>query len=244
MPAVNRHRLTTLALSPLLLAQAVYVRKVTPRLPEPEGDREGIAGTGQPLNLLILGDSAAAGVGVKYQSEALSGRLVDALSFDFRVRWTLLAKTGLTLDGIIELSRAVTHPVLDVAVISAGVNDVTGGSSLARWREGIGTLYDRLHTALGCRLVIFTTVPPMQDFPALPTPLRQYLGHRAVLLNEELRTVLKGLDHAALVDPDFAPTPDVIAVDGFHPGFRAYRVWADALATLIRHRLGGGNTRG
>lgn len=50
--------LSTLALGPLLLGQGRYVRRVTPRLPEPEGERQGVIGAGPALRLLILGDSA------------------------------------------------------------------------------------------------------------------------------------------------------------------------------------------
>ena len=72
-------KLSTLALLPVLVFQGVKVRKNTPRLLEASGDREGIIGQGQPLSLLILGDSAAAGVGVESQSEALSGAILQAL---------------------------------------------------------------------------------------------------------------------------------------------------------------------
>jgi len=236
MPSFSRHYLTTVALSPLLLAQAVYVRKVTPRLPEAEGARQGTAGDGQPLNMLIVGDSAAAGVGVAQQSEALSGRLVHALSSDFQVNWTLLAKTGHALIDVIEHSRTLTDASFDVAVVSAGVNDATGGRTLSHWKDDIGALYEHLHTALGCQLVVFTSVPPMQAFPALPRPLRQFLGHKASRLNDVLRETVEPLDHAALVHPDFPLTPEFIASDGFHPSARAYQVWAETLAPLIRSK--------
>ena len=72
--------LPALALSPLLLAQGVYVRRVTPRLPEAPGSRSGVAGGGPSLKLLILGDSAAAGVGAASQDEALAGQLAVALA--------------------------------------------------------------------------------------------------------------------------------------------------------------------
>jgi hypothetical protein len=67
------YQLTTLALGPLLLAQGLYVRRKTPLLPEPPGARSGFAGTGRLLRVLILGDSAAAGVGAASQLSALSG---------------------------------------------------------------------------------------------------------------------------------------------------------------------------
>ena len=62
-------KLSTLALLPVVVLQGLKVRKNTPRLAEASGDRAGICGQGQPLSLLILGDSAAAGGGV----ESLAG---------------------------------------------------------------------------------------------------------------------------------------------------------------------------
>jgi hypothetical protein len=44
--------------------------------------------------LLVVGDSAAAGVGAATQDEALSGQLAVALAPTFRLHWKLLAFTG------------------------------------------------------------------------------------------------------------------------------------------------------
>ncbi|MCC6374061.1 MAG: SGNH/GDSL hydrolase family protein, partial [Moraxellaceae bacterium] len=77
------------ALAPLLLTQGMYVRRVTPKLPEPQGARVGVTGTGKPLRLLIVGDSAAAGVGAAHQNDALLGQLVAALATEFEVSWCL-----------------------------------------------------------------------------------------------------------------------------------------------------------
>ena len=77
------YKLAAIGLAPVIIAQGLYVRRVTPRLPEPEGERSGVNGAGPPLSLLILGDSAAAGVGVATQDQALSGQLVSAPWFRF-----------------------------------------------------------------------------------------------------------------------------------------------------------------
>ena len=69
-----------LALAPLLLAQAVHTRRRLPRLPEAAGAREGVVGRGAELDLLIVGDSSAAGVGVDTQDDALAGCLSRALA--------------------------------------------------------------------------------------------------------------------------------------------------------------------
>lgn len=90
------HQLLTLTLGPLLLLQGRRVRKTIPLLPEPPGERCGVQGRGPLLRLLLLGDSAAAGVGAGHQDAALVGNLVRELSESFGVDWVLQAQTGAT----------------------------------------------------------------------------------------------------------------------------------------------------
>lgn len=66
-------KISTIVLVPALILQGYRVKKNTPRLAEPQGLRKGVIGQGKALSILILGDSAAAGVGVEDQREALLG---------------------------------------------------------------------------------------------------------------------------------------------------------------------------
>lgn len=120
-----KHQLAAIALSPLLILQALYVRILTPRLLEPQGERSGTQGSGPVLRLLILGDSAAAGVGVATQNQALSGQLVSELEDDFLVVWKLVAKTGHKAEDVLAQLEMLTPEPYDVVVTSIGVNDVT-----------------------------------------------------------------------------------------------------------------------
>jgi len=72
-------KISTIVLIPSLIIQGNAVKKNTLRLPEPEGNRQGIIGTGKALSILILGDSAAAGVGVQIQEDALLGAVLNQL---------------------------------------------------------------------------------------------------------------------------------------------------------------------
>jgi hypothetical protein len=89
-----------LGLGPILWLQRKYVRRVTLKLPEPNGPREGVTGHGPLLRLLIAGDSAAAGVGSNSQEEALCGQLVQRLSQRYSVQWQLRAVSGLDSPGL------------------------------------------------------------------------------------------------------------------------------------------------
>ncbi len=73
----------TIALIPALVIQGNRVKKKTLRLPEPAGEREGLIGQGKPLSILIVGDSAAAGVGVDHQEDALTGAILSQLQQDY-----------------------------------------------------------------------------------------------------------------------------------------------------------------
>lgn len=224
-------------LAPLLIMQGRHVRRVTPRLPEAKGPREGTSGTGRPLRLLIAGDSSAAGVGVETQAEALSGQLVSPLAEHAAVSWRLVAKTGHRIRDVIADLEALPPETCDVAVVAVGVNDATGGTSSKAWREGLGTLCGCLETRFAVRHIFLSPVPPMQAFPALPQPLRWYLGRVAASLNHATLDFMAGSESRHCVDPRFPLTRDFMAADGFHPGARAYVLWARALASAIREKV-------
>lgn len=236
MPAAQR--LAAIALGPILLPQGIYVRLVTPRLPEPPGDRAGCAGAGPPLRLLIAGDSAAAGVGAADQASAISGRLVAGLAPYFRVDWRLVARTGDTIrDAIARLGDQPAAP-FDVAVLSIGVNDVTGGTPVRRWLARQQQLAELLRSRFGVRHSLLSSIPPMQRFTALPNPLAWFLGRRAALLNDATRRWTGGRDDCEFVEPAFALEPELLAADGFHPGPAAYAGWAAQLAERVRVTFG------
>lgn len=231
-----KSRLALLGLGPLLLAQGYYVRRMTPRLAEPAGERSGIDGSGAALRLLVVGDSAAAGVGVETQAEALSGQLVAALAPEFRVSWRLLATTGHTTRDVLARLEAEAPEAFDVAVTSTGVNDVTGQTPPKLWLAQQEQLVALLRSRFQARQVLLSSIPPMQRFPALPMPLGWYLGTRAELLNRSLGAWVQRDGGCEFVDEMFPMDPGLTAADGFHPGAAAYAIWAKHLAERIRRR--------
>lgn len=225
-----------IALAPWLVLQGKRVRRDTPRLPEPEGERFGVAGQGPLLHLLVTGDSAAAGVGVETQQQALSGCLVEELSKSRTVQWRLLAKTGDASAELLVRLREQSAMSINLAVISIGVNDVTGQVSKAQWRRNLLDLIQVLSTRHSVETIYFTAIPPMHLFPALPEPLRWWLGTRARQLNDILRCVVKEDERCRIIQVPYQGSADEIAKDGFHPGPKAYRAWARYLAADLDDR--------
>ncbi|MCG8611915.1 MAG: SGNH/GDSL hydrolase family protein [Pseudomonadales bacterium] len=235
-------------LGPVLLGQGIYTRIKTPKLAEPDGPRAGQAGTGSPLRVLILGDSAAAGVGVQRQDDALSGHVVRNLSSDFCVSWQLLARSGLNTGEVKTLlfntletnslePSTLASPMLerfDVAVLSVGVNDVTGRATDQAWLDQVQSLLETLETTFNVRHVVLAPVPPMHAFPALPQPLRWWLGRRAQQFNAGLTRLVNNNPACTLLPGDFPLDPLMMAEDGFHPGLPIYRLWGQDVAEAIK----------
>ncbi|MGW8461530.1 SGNH/GDSL hydrolase family protein [Pseudomonas sp. CLCA07] len=229
--------LAKILLGPLLLMQGVYTRWVTPRLPEAEGERQGMIGSGVALRLLIVGDSAAAGVGVSTQDEALSGQLVSQLANDYQVSWKLWARSGLDSQALLELLDGSAPESFDVALVSIGVNDVTSTLAADEWVARQDQLMDLLRSKYAVRQIVVSPLPPMHLFPALPQPLRWYLGRRASGFNTRLAELVARIDHCTLLTTRLAPVTGSMARDGFHPGPAIYSQWADDAAAVIDQRF-------
>lgn len=234
--------LVTLLCWPLLLLQAKRARKRALRLPEAAGRRSGMLGNGEPLRLLICGDSAAAGVGIAEQQLAFSGQLITLLSERYQINWQLAAKTGLDSAGLNSLlqqlyshNNAVYR--LDIVVVSIGVNDVTARRSTAEFQQQIRALLNRLATDFTDPFVLFSAIPPMQHLTALPSPLNYWLGLKAALLNQALATELSNWPKAQLVYSNLALTADMLADDGFHPSESGCKVWAKLVFDAIERSL-------
>ena len=221
------------ALAPLLLAQGIYVRRTAPRLPEPQGPREGQDGEGKPLRLLMLGDSAGAGVGVRTWQETLCAHIVSKLRCRFRLRWKLLARTGNTARDLLLSVHTMPPEPFDAVAMTVGVNDVTGGRRPSTWLRQLHKLVDELRSRLGVCHVIFAGLPPMESFPALPQPLRWYLGARARQFDRALKSWAKSQDGCEFMPLSMGACPGMMATDGYHPGPVAYAVFGAEVARRI-----------
>src|SRR5512137_2806754 len=171
-----------IALGPILLAQAHWLRRTALELPEPEGPRRGTVGSGAlKLRLLVAGDSSAAGVGARTQREALAWPLAKRLAerLDGRVRWQLVARSGLTSEGVYDELVSAPPPLADVAVVVVGVNDITKDVPLGAALRHRSRIADWLRAQGKANHVIFPALPEMEKFPAVPKPLSWYAGRAA-----------------------------------------------------------------
>src|SRR4051812_21939150 len=240
------HVALKLALSPLLVAQAVRTRRRALVMSEAAGARAGRL-DGRPaaartdeaacaaLRLLVAGDSSAAGIGVDRQDRALIGHLVRSLHarLGVPIEWALLARSGLTTRGVHRLLEAAPPEPADVAVIVSGVNDVVDQVPVRRALAHRASLAGWLLEHRLARHVVFAPLPPIDRFRLLPGLLRRVLGadaRRHDAAQSEWARHRTDITHAPF---DVELSPATMADDGFHPGEPAYRACGEAIAAHV-----------
>ena len=234
-------------LLPFALAQGIFVRLRTPRLPPADGVR-GLAAApflngsaaqhhGAPLRLLAVGDSIIAGVGCPTQDQALTGQLAVALAARLgrAVEWHASGVNGATAHTALQLVPRARVDA-DLCLVSVGVNDVVRSTSPARFGATLTALVDTLVERSPRTAVLFAGVPPFESFPSLPAwPLGRLLGVRAAQLQSVAREIaglgrFDGRLHCFDL-PGQLPA-EMFSPDGFHPGPRGCAIWAAGLVGL------------
>lgn len=222
--------------APLLLWQGLRVRKHALILPEPTGPRSGVTAhrsNNAPLRLLIVGDSAAAGVGEKTQDTALLGQLIDRLSQHTTVEWDLIARTGGTTASTIAWLQDTPAKPYDAVVVSLGVNDVARQVPLQKWLNQTATFLDLLTTKFSAKRIYTVTLPPMGKFPVLPQPLRKIIGLRVDRFEAAMTAYQATRPEVTRLTMYLPEDPTLMASDGYHPGPKIYALWADEAAKAI-----------
>lgn len=230
-------RTITYLIAPLLLIQALWVRLRTPRLPGAAGPASGtIAGKGEALGLIVLGESPVTGIGARTHEHAVTGRTAEALASRTGrpVNWRAFGLSGATARRMFrEVVPQLEVKTADVVIIALGVNDVLAWRSSSEWVADIEQLISAVREHLGNALILLTGVPPMQYFPALPQPLRRVLGMRARLLDRASVNLAEVLPRVIHVPSDFELSRDFFCDDGFHPSESGYAQWGETLAEEI-----------
>jgi lysophospholipase L1-like esterase len=216
-------RALAVLLAPVVLAQGAALRRSTPLLDAPDGERTG--GKGK-LRLVVVGDSTAIGTGAASLADALPGRLGASLG----ARWRAVGRNGATAGDVLRdhIDEAAGGPA-DVAVLVVGWNDAMKLRSGRAFGRDLGTLIERLRAASPDARIVVVAPPAFADFAVLPQPLRVALGSAARGLARTAARV--AADRDALLAPGFDGRS--VASDGFHPDGAGYGRMAEGVAALL-----------
>jgi lysophospholipase L1-like esterase len=222
-------RLAALPTAPVLFAQGRRLKRDTPRLPDAATPWHGVTSGPDPLSLLVLGDSTAAGVGAATQDEALPGHLGRELAAltGRGVSWRAIGENGADAREFIEryLDEACASPA-DVIFLSIGANDALGLRSRGAFARDIRTILGRLREASPEADILVSSLPAFFRFELLPQPLKGNLSLHSRSLEEAARAVIAQTAGVHMSPPPPPYTDGFFASDLFHPSEQGYRDWA------------------
>jgi len=212
----------------------------------PEDDGLYGAGPGEPYQLVIIGDSSAAGLGADHGSQTVGAIVAAGLAAltGRQVRLTNAAVVGAESSDLERQLATALEDVMrpDVVVIMVGANDVThriDRSTAVRHLEQTV----RRARALGSEVVV-GTCPDLGTIEPVPQPLRLLIRRwsRDLAAAQTVAVVEAGGRTVSLGDllgPEFASSPaEMFSRDRFHPSAAGYARAAAALLPSVCASLG------
>lgn len=236
----------------LLKAEALHARwAIGTQFPESPRDEGWYAAVGadrrrSPIELVVLGDSSAAGLGVRSRGETIGARLARGISAAARsrVHLTNVAVSGARSPDLDEqVERALDQvPAPRLAVISIGANDVTHRIDKAIAVRHLGGAVAALRAA-GAEVIV-ATCPDLGTVQPVAQPLRlvaRRLG-RDLAAAQTVAVVAAGgrtVSVGDLLGPEFASRPqEMFSSDRFHPSGLGYARVAAVLLPSALEALG------
>jgi lysophospholipase L1-like esterase len=227
-------RIIAVLLGVVLLPQARRTKRAIPRLPDAAQPWNGRVDGDDPISILVLGDSTAAGVGADTQDDALPGNLARTLSSEWErgVTWRAIGENGATTGDIVRryLGEA-SRDQYDIVFVSLGANDALTLRSARAFRRDLRTILRRLRSVSPKALILVSSLPAFSQFSALPNPLRWALHLHSQNLESAARRFVHSEPGVLMSPPAPEYTLGFCASDLFHPSPKGYRDWVEFALT-------------
>lgn len=195
---------------------------------------------GAPFELLVLGDSIAAGLGAERRKDVLGARIAKGLARHLRrpVRLRTAAVVGSESSALrVQLDALPDGYRADAAVIVVGGNDITHRVPVATSVQHLEDALRRLREA-GTPAVV-GTCPDLGALRPVPQPLRALGSRLSRQLARAQAEAARGLGAHPVslrrtVGPFFISQPEeMFSLDRFHPSALGYRRTAEALVPAV-----------
>jgi lysophospholipase L1-like esterase len=233
----------------LLFAEGAWARSriLATRVGAPAADGVYGEGSGEPLTLMLMGDSLAAGIGADQPGQTPGALLAAGLAraVGRPVRLQTVARGGTrTRDLPAQLDEARAADPAAVVIVS-GANDITrlllpGRPDLIKPLRAVVAELVSAGAA-----VLVATCPDVSTVPLLRQPLRALAGRasRAVARAQAAAALAEGASAVSLGDvigPAMRERPaELFAADHFHPSAAGYALAAQALLPSLLAALEG-----
>ena len=224
---------------PIYIWQGLSVRRRSLRLDPPTHDgwieAGNPSGNSKTIRILLIGDSSAAGVGVREIEQSLGGQLPAIVSelAGKPVRLRIAGNNSATSDQIRDFVVPHLEPEnYDFICLNIGTNDAKNWHRGKTFCKNFGSLLYGLRTKFPGAKIIWSGIIDMEGIPALPSPLNKILGIRSRILNKNGK-ILCAERGALAPEPEWQVIPENFSVDGFHASEKGYREWAENLGKYI-----------
>ena len=236
--------LAALPFLPYMVFQGFYIRKKIPKLLPPE-DIIGSNGNGSEcIQLLTIGESTIAGIGVTSHKEGITGQLAKYLSSRIyrKINWEVFAKSGLTSKEILEkLKNESINISPDIIVIGTGANDGFRLNNPIFFKNNISKIVFFLKNKYPSTPIVFANLPPIYLFPVFPYLIKLFVGKtvdRYGIVLKKITAKHKNVyfDTAKIRELDWKEnghSPNEFFSDGVHPSKLSYQLWADRIGNFI-----------
>lgn len=233
---------------PLLYFQGKSIQKSIPDLPEAKGAEGKVdIGAEEKLQVLAVGESTIAGVGVEYHNEGFTGLLASRLAdlLNVNVSWKVYAKSGYTANKVrTKILPEIEEKGIDIIVVGLGGNDAFTLNRPWNWKKSMRKLILDLRSKFPDTAIAFTNMPPIKDFPAFTKLVKFVIGNLVEIHGATLAKVVREFDNVHF-NPEILKIADWVDKlggklstsdffsDGVHPSKLSYQAWGKDFAEFI-----------
>ena len=232
----------------VIKAEAALARRVIGMPFDDSPDDNGVygAGRGEPIDIVVLGDSSAAGMGADEPRETVGAIVANGVAAltGRRVRVTNRAVVGAESSDLERQLANALEDVLrpDLVLIMVGANDVTHRIERSASVRALEQTVRRIR-ALGSEVVV-GTCPDLGTIQPIQQPLRSLMKRwsRDLAAAQTVAVVEAGgrtVSLGDLIGPEFDESPhEMFSKDRFHPSAAGYARAAAALLPSVCAALG------
>lgn len=238
----------SIPLLPWMYYSGKRVRQEVPKLSEATDSIASYGSQPTEMNLLVIGESTMAGVGVFSHKDGFTGSLASHISehFQQKVNWEVMAKSGYTAAMVgTKLIPKIKMTTPDLIVIGLGANDAFTLNTPRQWTEHILSLLNLLQQKFHGVPIVFLNMPPIHEFPALPWVLKNTVGKLVNVLGEELEKLVTHFDKVYYNSETISletwgkryrlsENSTKFFSDGIHPSAYIYQLWAKEMWEFIK----------